>query len=210
MLTHAAKLVDAQEQLSRNDPVLKDAIARAGACLIEPHTNYYQELVDAIISQQLSVKAASTIERRFCELFGSTDFPPPEKILEKTAEELRTAGLSGAKASYVQDLARHVLEGKLKFDQFNKLSNQEIINELTAVKGIGEWTAHMFLIFSLGRLDVLPVGDLGVRSGIQKLYKLDHLPLAKEIEEIAGVNGWHPYESVACWYVWHSLDNVPQ
>lgn len=208
MLVFSDQLIEATKQLSNNDPILRSIIATTGVCSIEPHTNYYQELVDSIISQQLSIKAARTIERRFCELFGSTDFPPPEKILEKSVEELRTAGLSGAKAAYVRDLAQHVLDGKLKFDQFNKLSNQEIIDELMAVKGIGEWTAHMFLIFSLGRLDVLPVGDLGIRSGIQKLYGFDHLPSPIEIEQVATSNGWHPYESVASWYVWHSLDNV--
>jgi len=191
-----------------SDPLMAPVIARAGLPTITPHTNYYWELIDSIISQQLSVKAAATIERRFKELFD-TDLPEPEAILAKSIDELRTAGLSNAKANYIRDLAQHVLDGKLQFDKFSDLSNQEIIDELTAVKGIGEWTAHMFLMFCMGRLDVLAIGDLGIRNGIQKLYDLDHPPSPAEVTEIAAANNWHPYETAACWYIWHSLDNKP-
>jgi DNA-3-methyladenine glycosylase II len=118
-------------------------------------------------------------------------------------------GLSRNKAAYVLDLAKHVADGQLQLDRIAELPNDQIIKELVAVKGIGEWTAHMFLIFALGRLDVLPVGDLGIRSGIQKLYGYDHLPTPAEIIELAAKNNWHPYESVACWYVWQALDNAP-
>lgn len=191
-----------------SDPLLAPVIARAGLPTITPHTNYYWELIDSIISQQLSVKAAATIERRFKELFD-TDLPEPEAILAKSIDELRTAGLSNAKANYIRDLAQHVLDGKLQFDKFSDLSNQEIIDELTAVKGIGEWTAHMFLMFCMGRLDVLAIGDLGIRNGIQKLYGLDHVPSPSEVTGIATAHNWHPYETAACWYIWHSLDNKP-
>ncbi len=199
----------AESWLSAHDPVLASVISAAGPCAIVPHTNFYQQLVDAIISQQLSVKAAATIEGRFCELFGSSEFPPAEKILDKSVAELRTAGLSNAKANYVLDLAARVVSGQLKFDQFSSLSNQEIITELVAVKGIGEWTAQMFLMFSLGRLDVLPTGDLGIRNGVQKLYNLEKLPTPIELQALAAAKKWNPYESVASWYIWHSLDNKP-
>ncbi len=203
-----ASLKLAATHLAANDSVLAPVIAKAGPADITPHRNYYWELIDSIISQQLSVKAAATIERRFKELFDS-EFPEPFEILAKSVEELRTAGLSGAKAKYIQDLAQHILDGRLKFDNFDSLSNEEIIAELTAVKGIGEWTAHMFLMFSIGRLDILATGDLGIRNGIQKLYGLKAVPTPDEVTKIAQKNHWHPYESAACWYIWHSLDNKP-
>lgn len=199
----------AAEHLSKHDPVLASVIASSPLCNIKPHKNYYQELVDSIISQQLSVKAARAIEKRFCALFGSSDFPSPQQILTKSIDELRSVGLSRGKAAYVRDLAQHVVDGKVKFDHLDSLSNQEVIDELVAVKGIGEWTAHMFLMFCMGRLDILAYGDLGIKNGIQKLYKLDHSPTPQEIQELADKNKWHPYESVACWYVWQSLDNKP-
>ncbi len=199
---------DALEQLA-GDPVLAPLLVAYPQCNIRPHQNYYRELVESIIGQQLSVKAAASINLRFVGLFGD-DFPTPKKILERSVEELRSAGLSGAKAKYVQDLARHVLDNKLEFEEFDIMSNDDIIHELVAVKGIGEWTAHMFLMFCMARPNVLPVGDLGIRNGIKKLYALDHLPSSEEIREISVKGGWHPYESIACWYVWQSLDNAPK
>jgi DNA-3-methyladenine glycosylase II len=199
----------AAEHLRDHDPVLAAVIAARGACTIRPHRNYYPELVDSIISQQLSVKASATILRRFCELFGGDTVPEPAAILTKDIDELRTAGLSRGKATYVRDLAQHVVDGTLSFDDLDGLSNDAVIAKLVAVKGIGEWTAHMFLMFCMGRLDVLAVGDLGIKNGIQKLYKLDHQPTAAEVITIAEQNHWHPYESVACWYIWQSLDNMP-
>ncbi|HSX00459.1 MAG TPA: DNA-3-methyladenine glycosylase [Patescibacteria group bacterium] len=195
--------------LRKHDSILKPIIDVAGPTTMRPHKNYYQALVDSIISQQLSVKAASTIEERFCALFESKTFPSPESILTKDIDELRSAGLSRGKATYVRDLAQHVVDGKVKFDHLDALTNEEIIHQLTAVKGVGVWTAHMFLMFCMGRLDVLPVGDLGIKNGIQKLYALKTQPDALAIERIAKKNHWHPYESIACWYVWHSLDNKP-
>ncbi len=204
-----AELKRAAKHLSATDPVLTPIIERAGLCTITPHKNYYWELIDSIISQQLSVKAAATIERRFQDLFED-EFPTPEAILEKSVEELREAGLSNAKAVYIRDLAQHILDGKLEFQNFDDMDNATIIAELVAVKGIGEWTAHMFLMFCMGRLDVLPVGDLGIRNGIRKLYGLTDVPTPTEVTEIAVKNGWQPYESVASWYVWQSLDNEPK
>ena len=200
----------AAEYLSAHDPVLAPVISQAGPYTVRPHRQYYQELVDSIISQQLSIKAAASIEKRFRALFDSgEDFPPPEAILTKSVEELRTAGLSGAKAAYVRDLAQHVVDGKVKFDHLDALTNDEIIKELTAVKGIGEWTAHMFMMFCMGRLDILAYGDLGIRNGIQRLYGLKKQPDVKTVQRIAKKYHWHPYESVACWYIWQALDNKP-
>lgn len=190
------------------DRILSLTIKQAGLASFTPHTNYYEALVSSIISQQLSVKAAASIQRRFEDLFEGK-LPKPEEILDKQPDELRAAGLSNAKAKYVRDLAQHVIDNKIDFSTLNKLSNEEIIVELTDVKGIGEWTVHMFLMFCMGRLDVLPIGDLGIRNGIRALYGFDELPSPVQIKDIALQNSWHPYESVASWYIWHSLDNKP-
>ena len=197
---------DAVAYLSSNDPVMAGLIAKHKPFNPKPETNYYGRLVRAIIGQQLSVKAADTIEKRFVDLFGG-ELPAPEQILEKEIEELRAVGLSNAKAAYVKDLAQHILDGRLELDKLPELTNEEIIKELVAVKGIGEWTAHMFLIFALGRLDILPTGDLGIRAGIKKLYGFEELPTPAQMIELAEKNKWHPYESVASWYIWQSLDN---
>lgn len=192
----------------RGDPVLAPLIERFGPCPLRPHQNYYRELVESIVGQQLSIKAAASINRRFLELFEG-EFPDAAKLLNQPVEYLRDTGFSGAKVKYVRDLAEHVLDGRLKFDNFETMSNEDIIAALLPVKGIGEWTAHMFLIFCMARPDVLPVGDLGIRNGIQRLYGLDHLPSPDDIREIAVRGSWHPYESIASWYVWQSLDNMP-
>lgn len=193
------------EHIRTHDALLAPLITVHGLPTFKPHGNYYQELVESIISQQLSVKAAATITRRFIDLFGH--FPTPEEILQKDFDELRSVGLSGQKTGYIRDLAEHVIEGKVKFDHLDKLSNEEIIAELTDVKGIGEWTVHMFLMFCMGRFDVLAYGDLGIRTGIMRLYQLDVLPDRKTVEKIAIQNAWQPYASIACWYVWKALDN---
>ena len=200
---------DALAYLRKVDPRLKGLIDAYPVPAFEKHDNYYHELVDSIISQQLSVKAARTIEGRFKDLFGGK-FPSPEQILTKDVEELRAVGLSRPKARYIQDLAMKIIDGEVKFDTIDELSNDEIIAELTKVKGIGVWTVHMFLMFCMGRLDVLPTGDLGIKNGVAKLYALDHVPSEREVELIAEENRWHPYESVASRYIWLSLDNTPQ
>jgi DNA-3-methyladenine glycosylase II len=201
-------LQTAARHLAEYDPTLAPIIERAGLAAIAPHTNYYGALVSSIVSQQLSVKAADAIEKRFLALFDGA-FPSPEQILSVSVEELRGLGFSGAKARYVHDLAQHIIDGKVTFNRIPAQTNEEIIAELTDVKGIGEWTAHMFLMFCVGRLDVLPVGDLGIKNGIRKLYGLEDIPTPQQIVELAVRNQWHPYESVASWYVWHSLDNKP-
>jgi DNA-3-methyladenine glycosylase II len=196
----------AAEHLAANDPVLKPVIERAGFCTLRPHTEYYWELLDGIIGQQLSVQSAAAITARFKALFPDA-LPTPQQILDIEPEKLRAVGFSGAKVKYVKSLAEHILNGELELDKLNMLSNNEIIAELTAVKGIGEWTAHMFMMFAMGRLDILAVGDLGIKAGIQKLYGFDHLPTPIEVETVAKQNNWAPYQSVACWYVWHAKDN---
>jgi DNA-3-methyladenine glycosylase II len=198
----------AAEHLAVNDPFLQPIIAQAGLALLEPHTNYYGALVSSIVSQQLSVKAAAAIQKRFLDLFDG-QFPTPTQILSVDVEQLRAIGFSYAKGRYVHDLAQHILDGRITFDRIPQQSNQEIITELTDVKGIGEWTVHMFLLFCVGRLDVLPVGDLGIKNGIRALYGLENAPTPQQISEIAEKYSWHPYESVASWYVWRSLDNKP-
>jgi len=197
---------NALRHLTSNDPVMADLIVRFPAPSFTPHSNYYHELVSSIISQQLSVKAAKTIETRFKELFGGS-FPSPEQILQKEIEELRSIGLSRPKANYIHDLARNIIDGSVDFSTIDTLTNDEIITELTKVKGVGQWTVHMFLMFCMGRLDVLPVGDLGIRNGVGILYEFHHVPNPEEIATVATANHWHPYESVASWYIWRSLEN---
>jgi len=209
MITSDITVQQAADYLSAHDPMLAPVIARFGLCTIRPHHDYYQALVSSIISQQLSVKAARTIKARFCALFGSEDLPTPEAILTKNIDELRTAGLSRGKASYVLNLAEHVVDGSVSFDTLDSMSNDEIIRELTSVKGIGEWTVHMFLMFSMGRMDVLPHGDLGIKNGVKALYGLEQSPTPDDIMTIADTYQWHPYESIAAWYIWQSLDNDP-
>lgn len=168
-----------------------------------PHTDYYHELVRSIISQQLSVKAASTIHTRFVNSFGHV--PEPTEILACDDLQLRAVGLSGQKARYIKDLAEKVLSGDVRFDHLDTLTNEAIASQLTSVKGVGEWTVHMFLMSCMGRFDVLPTGDLGIKNAIYSLYSLDTLPSADDITRIAYKNGWKPYESVASWYLWQSL-----
>jgi len=201
---------DAVNHLLNSDPLLAIIINQSPQPTFLPHAHYYQELVQSIISQQLSVKAASTIEQRFVDLFDGDDFPSPEQIIDKDIESMRSAGLSRQKAGYIKDLAAKVIDGTVKFDHLDALSNDQIINELTKIKGVGIWTVHMFLMFCMGRLNVLPSGDLGIKNGIQKLYNLTTVPLVEDVELIAKTNNWHPYESVASWYVWQSLDNAPK
>ncbi len=196
------------KHLATNDQVLAPLVEKFGLPTMRAHGNYYQELVESIVSQQLSVKAGASITKRFVALFEGS-FPTPEQIIKTDVETMRSAGLSRPKARYIQDLAQHVQDGSIKFNHLDGLTNDEIIAELTAVKGIGEWTVHMFLIFCMGRTNVLAYGDLGVRNGIQKLYGLATIPDKPAVEAIATANNWHPYESYACWYIWKSLDNEP-
>ncbi len=203
----AAALRTAEKHLARRDPVLRQFIKQHGECRLQMHTRYFETLVNSIVSQQLSTKAAATIFQRFVVLYAPAKFPKPAAIVATPDELLRGVGLSGQKVSYIKDLAARVNDGLVHLKRIAQMSDDEIIAELTPVKGIGVWTVQMFLIFSLGRLNVLPVGDLGVRMAIQRLYGLAELPKPAEIEAIATQNKWHPYCSVASWYLWRSLEN---
>ena len=210
LIATPATLAVAQHHLAKHDPALKPVIATYGPPTFTPHRDYYRALVESIISQQLSVKAADTILKRFLTLFPDKAFPEPADLLVVDDEKLRSVGLSRQKAGYIHDLGAKVLDGSVRFDQLDELENEAIIQELTAIKGVGVWTVHMFLMFCMGRLDVLPVGDLGIKNGIQKLYGLKEKPDAAKIAQIAERHVWHPYESVASWYIWKSLDNTPK
>lgn len=202
-----AELEKAERLLSRRDPRMRSLIKRYGTCAIRPHTRYFHTLVGSIISQQLSTKAADTIHKRFLALYAPSRLPKPAQILETPDETLRGCGLSFQKIGYIKDIAAKTEDGTLKFSKLSRLTDEEIIAMLTQVKGVGVWTVHMFLIFSLGRMNVLPVGDLGIRRAIQLGYGFEQLPSAEQIERIAGENGWQPYCSIASWYLWRSLEN---
>jgi len=202
-------LAKAEDQLSTADPILAALITQHGPCQLLPHTDYYRQIVRSIIGQQLSVKAAATIYQRFLDLFDGS-VPDPKQILATDTEELRRIGCSYSKASYIKDLAQHIIDGRLDLDHIATLPNPIVIEQLVAVKGIGEWSAHMFMMFSLGRLDILPTGDLGVRKAMMQLYGLPSLPKPPEMHELALTHGWTPYQSVASWYLWRSLDNEPK
>jgi DNA-3-methyladenine glycosylase II len=178
--------------------------ARAGRPDLDDH---YGALVRAIVGQQLSVLAARAIYGRLTARFGERP-PTPEEILADDPEELRAAaGLSRAKVGYLRSLAEHVISGELELELLDELSDDEVISELVAVKGLGTWSAHMFLMFHLERPDVLPVGDLGVRRAIERAYALEGLPDPPTTERIA--EPWSPHRTLACRYLWHSLQNQP-
>jgi DNA-3-methyladenine glycosylase II len=169
--------------------------------------DHYGALVRAIVGQQLSVHAARAIYGRLTDRFGGRP-PTPAEILAEDPETLRTAaGLSRAKVAFLRSLAEHVTFGELELGRLDDLGDEEVIAELVAVKGLGTWSAHMFLMFHLERPDILPVGDLGIRRAIERAYALDHLPDAQEITKIA--EPWRPYRTLACRYLWRSLHNEP-
>ena len=180
-------------------------VERVGRCgLIEARRKAsFAALARAIVFQQLSGKAASTIYKRVLLVLDRRQ-PNPKSILAAAPEDLRAAGLSGQKLSYLRDLAEKVNAGALSLHRLRGLDDDEVSAALTQVKGIGPWTADMYLIFHLGRLDVLPVGDLGVRSGTQAIYGLEELPDADTLRHIA--EPWQPYRSIASWYLWRFLD----
>jgi DNA-3-methyladenine glycosylase II len=194
------------------DPVLKKLIDDIGPDgLGDPRTGrpseHYGALVRSIVGQQLSTKAARAIYNRLIERFGGRT-PTPQEVLDDDPEEFRTAaGLSHAKVKYLRSLAEHVLDGSLELERLDDLPDDEVIAELTAVKGIGEWSSHMFLMFHLGRPDVLPVGDLGIRRAVERAYGLDELPAPAALEAIA--EPWRPYRTLASRFLWRSLDATP-
>jgi DNA-3-methyladenine glycosylase II len=188
--------------LKESDPVLAAIIERVGACRMSFGNPTFHALAEAILYQQLNGKAAVTIFNRFTALAG--DPLTPQGILKLTDTEMRGVGLSRQKTAYLRDLAGKTLAGLLEWDRLPKLPDEEVIAHLTQVKGIGVWTAHMFLMFSLRRPDILPIGDYGVQAAIKKHYKKRKWPKTAVIEKVA--KPWSPYRSIACWYLWKSLD----
>ena len=202
---------DAMEHLLNADPVMAALVEAHGPLDDEERrrgrpAEAYGALLRSIVGQQLSTKAARTIYERVIALFDGRT-PSPEALLAADPEALRAAGLSRAKVSYLRSLAEHVLAGELELERLPALPDDEVVDQLVAVKGLGTWTAHMFLIFHLRRPDVLPTGDLGVRRAVQLAYGLEGLPAPAELERMA--EPWRPHRSLASLYLWRSLDNEP-
>ena len=204
-------MADSLEKLRKSDPVMRrlvdehgplDEEARRRGRPLEP----YGALVRSIVGQQLSTKAARSIYERLTELFGGKT-PSPAELLAADPEQVRSVGLSRPKVAYLRSLAEHVETGELELDRLSELPDEEVSEQLTAVKGLGQWTADMFLIFHLGRPDVLPVGDLGIRRAVERAYGLDDLPDPGRLTEIG--EPWRPQRSLASLYLWRSLDNEP-
>ncbi len=195
----------AHEHLRASDPVFAAVIEQITLKRRPRETNHFRSLVRAIISQQISGKAAASILKRFAELAPGKEFPRPEDVARMPAKELRAVGLSGQKVGYLKDLSRNIVEGRLDFRTFVDVSDEEVIVELTKVKGIGRWTAEMFLMFSLGRPDVFSCGDLGLQNAVKKLYRLKSHPTQKQLEKIS--SAWKPYRTLASRYLWASADN---
>jgi len=206
-----SELTPADQHLRSVDQVLRGLIDEGGP--IDPETDRrgsrpdaYQALARAIVGQQLSTKAAASIWGRVTELFGEHT-PSPAQLLEVDGQELRDAGLSWSKVGFLKDLAERVEDGRLDLDHLGELSDEDVVAELTEIKGVGRWTAEMFLIFHLGRPDVVSMGDLGIRRAVQLAYGLDELPGPSEMERIS--EPWRPHRTLACLYLWRSLHNIP-
>jgi DNA-3-methyladenine glycosylase II len=199
----------ARRLLMRRDPVLGAAIKSIGPCGMadRQRKDHLSALVGAIVSQQLSTKAAATIFGRLVALFPDQHIADAAAIAAQTDAQLRAVGLSGQKVSYLRDLSARILDGRLNLDELDTLPDEAVIERLTAVKGFGRWTAEMFLMFRLHRPDVLPAGDLGIVNAIQRLYRLRKRPDARRVLKMGEV--WRPYRSVASWYLWQTLRNAP-
>ncbi len=185
------------------DPVIAQLVREIGPFQLKKNRKYFQVLCKAIISQQISTKAAESITARFWQLFDG-HAPSPQSVWEMPEPILQGAGLSRQKVAYMKDLGKHFVEKTIRPHRMPYLSNEEVIEQLTGVYGIGQWTAEMFLIFSLNRMDVLPVTDLGLQIAIQKLYGMKSRPTTKKIRSLG--KKWHPLETVATWYGWRKLD----
>lgn len=195
----------ASAHLREADPVIAELMDAHGPYTPRPGDDAWAALVRAILFQQLAGAAATAIQRKWFAFYGDEDATPtPEQILDTSDEDFRACGISRQKMSYFRDLADHTVTGRLKFSRLNRMSDEAVTEALTQVKGIGEWTAHMHLMFHLGRPDILPVGDLGVRKGMQIAYCLDELPTPKQAIAIGAK--WAPYRSVASWYMWRVAD----
>ena len=188
--------------LQSADPVLANIIKQVGPYVVQYHEPTFRALVRSIVFQQLHGKAARTIFDRLVKKAGGEI--TPDSILKLRPSQMRAVGLSRQKLTYIRDLARKTRDGVVEFERFPQMSDEEIIVELTKVKGIGEWTAHMFLMFALRRPNILPTGDYGVRAAMRKAYGMKVMPKPRTMERLAKC--WHPYCSVASWYMWRSLD----
>jgi DNA-3-methyladenine glycosylase II len=196
-------LTQAKEHFKKNDAVLGRVVDIVVLSGWRKNGNYFVDLVESIVSQQLSVKAADTIWKRFIALFPD-ERVEPELILAMSEQRIRDAGISWQKISYMKDLAKKTLESGIVFEQFEIMTDEEIIEELVKVRGIGRWTAEMFLMFSMGRQDIFSYGDLGLRRAMQNLYSLRKEPSPRRAAQIA--NKWKPFRTIACRYLWASLD----
>ena len=192
----------AVNHLKKSDPILAAIIERVGPCRMEFGPPEFHSLAEAIVYQQLNGKAAETIFKRFTALAG--DPVTPQGILKLTDAQMRSVGLSKQKSSYLKDMAERAARGELDFTRLHEMTDDEVIQHLTQVKGVGVWTAHMFLMFTLRRPNVLPTGDYGIQMAMKKHYKKRKLPKPEQMAKIA--RSWEPYRSVACWYLWRSLD----
>jgi DNA-3-methyladenine glycosylase II len=202
---------EADEHLRSVDQVMRRLIDERGP--IDPETDRrrsrpdaYEALARAIVGQQLSTKAARSIWERLVEVLGGT-FPPPPELLGADPETIRSAGLSRSKVTFLRDLAERIADGRLDLKRLVELPDEDIVAALTEIKGVGPWTAEMFLIFNLGRPDVISTGDLGIRRAVQIAYGLDELPGPTDLQRIA--EPWRPHRTLGCLYLWRSLDNAP-
>jgi DNA-3-methyladenine glycosylase II len=188
--------------LKESDPILRAIIEQVGPCRMEFGEPVFHSLAEAIVYQQLNGKAAVTIFKRFAALAGEP--LTAEGIAKLTAEQMRSVGLSKQKSSYLRDMAERAIRGELSFTHLPEMTDEEVTKHLAQVKGVGVWTAHMFLIFTLKRQNILPTGDFGIRMAMKKYYHKRKLPNPVQMEKIA--RPWEPYRSIACWYLWRSLD----
>jgi DNA-3-methyladenine glycosylase II len=194
---------EAEKHLAKADPALKKLIAQVGPCTLKPNPDAFATLARSIISQQISTKAAESISKRVVALCGAQGLQP-QPLLDASDEQIRSAGISTSKLLALRSRCTFFLERPTLARDLKKQTDEEVIETLLPIRGVGPWTAQMFLIFSLGRLDVLPVADLGFRAGVQDVYGLSALPSAVDLHERAAP--WRPYRSVATWYMWRSRD----
>ena len=196
----------ARRHLMRTDPKLAAIIKRVGPCELHAVApkDPFEALCMSIASQQLSTKAADTIFRRFCDLFPPDRRPSPQRVMTLTDDEIRGVGFSRPKVGFIKDLAAHVLDGRLDLPGLTQHPDEEVMRQLVGVKGIGRWTAEIFLMFRLGRPDILPADDLGLMNAVHRAYRLRKRPDPKRLRKIG--EAWRPYRSVASWYLWASLN----
>lgn len=187
--------------LKRNDPVIKSLIENTGECRLAKSNDYFRDLIRNIISQQLSVSAASTILKRFVDLVGKIT---PENICKYSVKEFRKTGVSEAKSKYILELSNRIINGSFTFENIELLNDEEAVSKLTSIKGVGIWTAQMFLIFSINRLNVLPLDDVGFQRAVCRFYRIEKHEFKNKISKIS--SNWGDYKTIAVWYLWEGLD----